>query len=850
MAVKRNYRINLRNYGNPPAIMVSQYDENYDLVFEVYDGVVPATGLNAYTVKLVGRQPGEDPALKYEFTGTVSGMANNILSFTIDTTMTGRAGKGTAEIVIIDTTNDVKFASFNLPVYVEKAAVPDDAIDADVERAQEIADEVQDIVDTAAAEVKGEAEAWAVGQRDGVDVPSTDPAYENNAKFYAEQAAQTAEEISGVTDQVAQNTSDISDLKEDLNAELSQIRSATANLCNVSTGRYYIKSTGVISASSESYVGMAEAVSVKASTSYVIKFTDISTASSSRLYWSFYDANRNLIGAVEYISRAGTSTFNYTVTTTSESAFMCVCAYNGGGISAHAKIMITEGTDVPSEYIAPYTAHDKVARASIDTEVHDYLHQESAVSGYLTTTGSLHEDDATLCITTDYIEVTEGETYDLFVFNTSGPWTAVCFYNASKALVGERDTTYTTLKTLGSNRVLYKLITVPANVTYMRVTTRTYGGNIYYLVSNGAKGTLNGVITELMKGLYFGGGIAFTQQTYDGTDLDDFTKIGYVLSGYSTSYTNAPVSGSGYRVILTFEQGGVRMQWYINITRLHFYARQYASGAWKPWINLTPETETALYNESKNSVVYSPTYTQSDFASDLSDDVVRVMSYNVAQYDNDGAVHIGDSDKENILINFKKMLMHVGADIVCTQEDQTYIDSADTLTPLANLFAPLYPYKLGDGGPAMYYRKAGTVKNFALSSVTVRRGIVTVGNKSLYVYTAHLSVASSSKRQEQLQDIITNAIGVDNPTYWVLCGDFNTIEASDMSYLTTLASSNGYTLANGGYLGWLNTNKVALPLDNMMCGPNVVIKKFEVLGNWYNDLWSDHYPIYCDLILN
>lgn len=213
MAVRRNYRINLRNYGNPPAIMVSQYDENYDLVFEVFDGVVPATGLNAYTVKLVGRQPGEDPALKYEFTGTVSGTANNILSFTIDTTMTGKAGKGTAEIVILDTTNDVKFASFNLPVYVEKAAVPDDAIDADVERAQEIADEVAEIVDGA---TEG-AEAWAVGQRGGVDVENTDPTYHNNAKYYAEY-------ISGVTDQVATNTSDISDLKEDLNATIGMYK--------------------------------------------------------------------------------------------------------------------------------------------------------------------------------------------------------------------------------------------------------------------------------------------------------------------------------------------------------------------------------------------------------------------------------------------------------------------------------------------------------------------------------------------------------------------------------------------------------------------------------------------------
>ena len=32
----------------------------------------------------------------------------------------------------------------------------------------------------------GNAEAWAVGQRNGTDVPSTDPAYQNNAKYYAE----------------------------------------------------------------------------------------------------------------------------------------------------------------------------------------------------------------------------------------------------------------------------------------------------------------------------------------------------------------------------------------------------------------------------------------------------------------------------------------------------------------------------------------------------------------------------------------------------------------------------------------------------------------------------------------
>ena len=39
-----------------------------------------------------------------------------------------------------------------------------------------------------AAQDAEDAEAWAVGQRNGVDVPSTDPAYQNNAKYYKDLA--------------------------------------------------------------------------------------------------------------------------------------------------------------------------------------------------------------------------------------------------------------------------------------------------------------------------------------------------------------------------------------------------------------------------------------------------------------------------------------------------------------------------------------------------------------------------------------------------------------------------------------------------------------------------------------
>jgi len=48
-----------------------------------------------------------------------------------------------------------------------------------------------EIAENNAEDSAEDAEAWAVGQRNGVDVPSTDPAYENNAKYYSEMANPT-----------------------------------------------------------------------------------------------------------------------------------------------------------------------------------------------------------------------------------------------------------------------------------------------------------------------------------------------------------------------------------------------------------------------------------------------------------------------------------------------------------------------------------------------------------------------------------------------------------------------------------------------------------------------------------
>ena len=64
-------------------------------------------------------------------------------------------------------------------------------IKQDCEDARDDAEQARDDAQTAETNAENSAldsEAWAVGQKNGTDVPSTDPRYENNSKYYSEQS--------------------------------------------------------------------------------------------------------------------------------------------------------------------------------------------------------------------------------------------------------------------------------------------------------------------------------------------------------------------------------------------------------------------------------------------------------------------------------------------------------------------------------------------------------------------------------------------------------------------------------------------------------------------------------------
>lgn len=164
-------------------INVSQGDIGRQIVLNVSDG----SGwydLTGCTAELAGIKPS---GLGFTVSGTVSGHTVTISTVKLMTAEYGNIG---CELKIKDG-NDNVIGTANMILSVEKDPHPDTTTDGNID---EILPEITILVERVEAavakeEVLHEAEAWAVGKRDGVPVSSDDDTYHNNSKWYSEQAA-------------------------------------------------------------------------------------------------------------------------------------------------------------------------------------------------------------------------------------------------------------------------------------------------------------------------------------------------------------------------------------------------------------------------------------------------------------------------------------------------------------------------------------------------------------------------------------------------------------------------------------------------------------------------------------
>ena len=167
----QNHDLDMTPNGVPIVVNVSQYDVGREINFYLYNGSEVYTPAVGALIRIEGTKP-DNTGFSYNATYT-----GNKVTISITDQMTVLEGEVRCELRVTEGGSDV--GSLNFILLVEKAALRSDIPISDTE--------IPAIIELARAE-QYNAEAWAVGQRNGQDVPPTDPTYHNNAKYWSENA--------------------------------------------------------------------------------------------------------------------------------------------------------------------------------------------------------------------------------------------------------------------------------------------------------------------------------------------------------------------------------------------------------------------------------------------------------------------------------------------------------------------------------------------------------------------------------------------------------------------------------------------------------------------------------------
>ncbi len=174
-----------------PRVNASQYDNNTrTLTMYLYDGELTFNIPNGVSGYIQGTKPDRTG---FQYLATVTA-GSNVVTFDITEQMTAVAGDVTCELVLVD--GDDRIATVNFILHVEPAALSDKTVISEtdlplIEEAAELAQQIGGFIDQMDADA-AKSEAFGAGTINGVPVTSDNPAYENNAMYYASQAAASA----------------------------------------------------------------------------------------------------------------------------------------------------------------------------------------------------------------------------------------------------------------------------------------------------------------------------------------------------------------------------------------------------------------------------------------------------------------------------------------------------------------------------------------------------------------------------------------------------------------------------------------------------------------------------------
>jgi len=177
-----------------PRVNASQYDNNTrTLTMYLYDGELTFNIPNGVSGYIQGTKPDRTG---FQYLATVTA-GSNVVTFDITEQMTAVAGDVICELVLVD--GDDRIATVNFILHVEPAALSDDTVISEtdlplIEEAAELAQQIGGFIEQMDADA-AKSEAYGAGTVNGVPVTSDNPAYQNNAKYYSDEAAAS---VSGV----------------------------------------------------------------------------------------------------------------------------------------------------------------------------------------------------------------------------------------------------------------------------------------------------------------------------------------------------------------------------------------------------------------------------------------------------------------------------------------------------------------------------------------------------------------------------------------------------------------------------------------------------------------------------
>lgn len=182
--ITQSINLNLIPGGVLPRFNVSQYDKgSRALQFNLFSGSLPFEIPEGSTVTIQGTKK-DMTGFQYPCTYQGSLVVSDLYD-----QMTVLAGEVTTELVITDTNLSI-LGTCNFIIDVEQAALSKDIPISETElpllqEAVRAADEAKASAEAAKDDAE-DAEAWANGTRGGVPVGPSDPTYQKNAKYYAD----------------------------------------------------------------------------------------------------------------------------------------------------------------------------------------------------------------------------------------------------------------------------------------------------------------------------------------------------------------------------------------------------------------------------------------------------------------------------------------------------------------------------------------------------------------------------------------------------------------------------------------------------------------------------------------